>query len=322
MKAVTYSEYGNSDVLSLRDVELPVAKDGEVLVKLVAASLNASDIEFLTGSPLYTRMWGLFSPRANILGSDIAGRVEGVGKGVSGFAVGDAVFGDLFERWGGLAEYVSAPAEKLLPKPIGLSYAEAACVPQAAVVALQGLRDRGKLQPGERVLINGAGGGSGSFAIQLAKFQGAEVVAVDSHEKLDLMRDLGADVVVDYAHADYTKSRRPYDLILDYVASKSVFANKRLLKEAGRYVMVGGSVRRFWSTLLVGPAITFGTKRKMGMLFHKQNRKDMEFILKLIHEEKLKVIIDRSFPLAESANAMRYLAEGHARGKVVVTMGD
>ncbi|MFC1524590.1 NAD(P)-dependent alcohol dehydrogenase [Thermodesulfobacteriota bacterium] len=319
MQAIVYHRYGSPDVLRLEEVEKPTPGDNEVLVKVQAVSVNASDWEFLTGSPLYVRMWGLFKPKHRILGSDIAGRVETVGKNVKLFQQGDAVFGDLLESWGGFADYVCAPAERLMDKPAGMTFEEAAAVPQAALVALQGLRDKGAIQPGQKVLINGAGGGSGSFAVQIAKLFGAEVTGVDSTEKLDMMRSIGADRVIDYTQEDFTKNGHQYDLILDLVASHSIFAYKRALSPKGAYVMVGGSMTHIFQTLILGSLISMTGTRKMGILGAKAN-KDLAVMIEMMESGKVVPVIDKQYPLSEVPEALRYLGAGHAKGKVVITV--
>jgi NADPH:quinone reductase-like Zn-dependent oxidoreductase len=240
MKAIVYTKYGLPDVLQLKEVEKPIPKDDEVLIKVHAASLNSSDWEFLTGKPPYIRLWGLLKPKYKILGSDIAGRVEAVGKNVKQFEPGDEVFGDIMYRWGGFAEYVCASEDALMLKPESMTFEEVAAVPQAATLALQGLRYKGQIQPGQRVLINGAGGSAGTFAVQLAKYFGAEVTGVDSTRKLDMMRSIGADQVIDYTQEDFTQNGQRYDLILDFKAYRSIFDCKRALSPKGIYVMTAG----------------------------------------------------------------------------------
>ena len=319
MKAVVYQKYGSPDVLELKEVEKPAPKDNEVLIKVHAVSVNASDCEFLRGSPLYTRIWGLLKPKYKILGSDIAGRVEEVGRNVTQFQQGDAVFGDILERWGGFAEYVCAPENALILKPASMTFEEAAAVPQAAGVALQGLRDKGQIQPGQKVLINGAGGGAGSFAVQIAKLFGAEVTGVDSTRKLDMMRSIGADQVIDYTQEDFIQNGQRYDLILDLVAYHSIFDYKRALSPKGVYVMVGGSMAHIFQTLFFGSWISMTGRKKMGILGAKPN-KDLAFIIELIESGKVTPVIDRQYPLSEVSEALRYLGEGHAKGKVVITL--
>ena len=245
MKAVVYTRYGPPDVLQLKEVPTPAPTDDEVLIKVEAVSLNRSDWEGLRGTPLYARIGGLLRPRRRILGSDIAGRVEMAGRNIRRLRPGDEVFGDILGRMGGFAEYVCAREGVLALKPAGMTWEQAAAIPQAAVIALQGRRDKGQVQPGQQVLINGAGGGAGTFAVQLAKLYGAEVTGVDNTGKLDFMRSLGADHVVDYTREDFTRNGQQYDLILDLIAHRSVFAYERALKPNGRYFAVGGSVATF-----------------------------------------------------------------------------
>jgi len=317
MKAAVRHEYGSPDVVKLEEIPKPTPRDDEVLVKVHAVSLNSSYWEFLTGKPAYIRMWGLLQPKCKILGSDVAGRVEAVGKNVTQFQPGDEVFGDLLERWGGFAEYVCAPAKALMSKPPSMTFEQAAAIPQAALVALQGL-EKGRIGRGQKVLINGAGGGAGSFAVQMAKFFGAEVTGVDSTRKLDIMRSLGADHVVDYTREDFTRTGQRYDLILDFVARRSIFANARSLRPRGRYVLVGGSVARLLQLLLLGPLMSI-TGKKMGILVAKAN-KDMARVIELFEDGKVLPIIDGRYTLQEVPEALRYLGEGQARGKVVVTV--
>lgn len=319
MKAIVRRKYGSPGLLKLEEVQKPTPKDNEVLIKVHAASVNSSDWEFLTGKPLYTRMWGLRKPKYRILGSDIAGRVEAVGKNVKQFHPGDEVFGDILYRWGGFAEYVCAPEKELMLKQAGMTFEQAAAVPQAALVALQGLRDNGEIQPGQKILINGAGGGAGTFAVQIAKSFGAEVTGVDSTEKLDMMRSLGADRVIDYTQEDFTKNGQCYDLILDFVASHSIFDYRRALSPRGKYLMVGGSLAHIFQTLFLGSLISMTGTKKMGILAAKPN-KDLAFMIELIASDKVVPVIDKRYSLSKVPEALRYLGEGHAKGKVVITV--
>lgn len=321
MQAIVYEKYGLPDVLELREVDQPIPADDEVLIKMQAASLNASDLEFLTAHPAYVRIWGLFKPKNKILASDIAGVVEAVGAKVTLFKPGDAVLGDVFERWGGLAEYVCAPENALIRKPDTMTFEEAAAFPQAAVVALQGLRYKGAIQPGQKVLINGAGGGAGSFAIQLAKLQGAEVTGVDSTHKLELMRSLGADQVIDYTVEDFTTNGQRYDKILDLVATHPIAHYKRALTPRGVYAMVGGSVPQLLKTLTQGAFVSLTTSKSIGLLMHQPNATDLGYVAELHTAGKIVAAIDKRFPLHEAADAFRYLASGKTKGKVVVKMG-
>jgi NADPH:quinone reductase-like Zn-dependent oxidoreductase len=242
MKAIVYTRYGPPEALQLKEVAQPTLKDDEVLIKVHAVSVNRSDWEGLRGKPLYARLGGLLRPRQQRLGSDIAGQVEMAGRNISRFQPGDEVFGDILPRLGGFAEYVCARESALAPKPASMTFEQAAAIPQAAVIALQGIRDKGQVQPGQKVLISGAGGGAGTFAVQLAKLHGAEVTGVDNTGKLDFVRSLGADHVIDYTREDFTKNGKQYDLILDIVAHRSVFAYKRALRSNGCYFLAGGSV--------------------------------------------------------------------------------
>ena len=317
MKANVFHQYGQPDVLALEEIEKPSPGDDEVLVKVYASCINSWDWELLQGIPFVNRlMAGILKPtKIKILGCDIAGRIESVGKNVKRFQVGDEVFGDLSHcGWGGFAEYVSAPEKALELKPACLTFEQAAAVPQAALLALQGLQ-RGGVQAGEKVLINGAGGGSGTFAIQIAKEFGAEVTAVDSTEKLDIMRSTGADHVIDYTQEDFTKNGHHYDLIFDNAANRLLSDYKRVLNPGGIHVMVGGKSFNILQTLLVS---MLGS-RKYVLLLHKAN-KGLDTMKQFIEVGKVGPVIDRSYPLSEAADAMRYFAAGHAKGKVVITI--
>ena len=322
MKAIVFHKYGQPDVLALEEIEKPCPGDDEVLVKVYASCINSWDWELLQGIPFVNRlMAGILKPtKIKIPGCDIAGRIESVGKNVKQFQVGDEVFGDLSScGWGGFAEYVSAPEKVLILKPACLTFEQAAAVPQAALLALQGLQ-RGGIQAGKKVLINGAGGGSGTFAIQIAKEFGAEVTAVDSTEKLDIMRSTGADHVIDYTQKDFTKNgqhhdNQGYDLIFDNAANRSLSDYKRVLNPGGMHVMVGGKSFNIFKTLL---ASIFGS-RKYVLLLHKAN-KGLDTMKQLFESGKVVPVIDRSYPLSEAADAMRYFAAGHAKGKVVITL--
>jgi NADPH:quinone reductase-like Zn-dependent oxidoreductase len=320
MKAVVYTEYGPPEVLQVKEVNKPTPTDDEVLIKLAAVSVNRSDWEGLIGKPLYARIGGLRKPRRHILGSDIAGRVEAVGKNVTRFQPGDEVFGDILARMGGFAEYVCAREKSLALKPAGMTFEEVAAIPQAAVIALQGIRDKGQVQPGQKVLINGAGGGGGTFAVQLARLYGAEVTGVDNTGKLDFMRSVGADHVIDYTQEDFTRNGRQYDLILDLIAYRSVFAYKRALRPNGSYFAVGGSLATFFQILLLGPLIRRTSGKKIRVLVVQPNLKDMLHMTELYEAGKVIPAIDKCFPLSEVPEALRYLGEGRAKGKVVITL--
>jgi NADPH:quinone reductase-like Zn-dependent oxidoreductase len=320
MKAIVYTKYGPPETLQLEEVAKPTPKDDEVLIKVRAVSVNRSDWEGLRGKPLYARIGGLLKPRHQRLGSDIAGRVEMAGSNIWRFQPGDEVFGDILPRLGGFAEYVCASESALALKPPSMTFEEVAAIPQAAVIALQGIRDRGQVQPGEKVLINGAGGGAGTFAVQLAKMYGAEVTGVDNYGKLDFMRSLGADHVIDYTREDFTKNGKQYDLILDIVAHRSVFAYKRALRPNGSYFLAGGSVATILQILFLGPWIRRTTGKKIRVLAVRPNIEDLDFMKELIEAGKVTPVIDRTYPLSEVPEAMGYVGEGHAQGKVVISV--
>jgi NADPH:quinone reductase-like Zn-dependent oxidoreductase len=265
-------------------------------------------------------MGGIRKPSNKILGSDIAGRVEMVGKNNKEFQPGDEVFGETEEYHSGFAEYVCTRGKIWALKLAGMTFEEAAAIPQAGVIALQGIRDKGQVQPGQKVLINGAGGGAGTFAIQLAKLYGAEVTGVDNTGKLDFMRSLGADHVIDYTREDFTKNGKQYDLILDLIAHRSVFAYARALRPNGSYFAVGGSVATFFQILLLGPWIRRTSSKNLQVLAVQRNRKDLAFITELCEAGKVVPVIDRRYPLSEVPEALRYLGEGRAKGKIVITV--
>jgi NADPH:quinone reductase-like Zn-dependent oxidoreductase len=321
MKAVVYTQYGPPDVLRIQDAAKPIPKDDEVLVKIHAVSINRSDWEGLIGKPIYARMGGLLKPGRQVLGSDIAGRVEAAGAAAKQLKPGDEVFGDiLWYGSGGLAEYVCVPEKALALKLAGLTFEEAAAIPQAGVIALQGIRDKGQVQPRQKVLINGAGGGAGAFAVQLAKKSGAEVTGVDNSGKVDFIRSIGADHAIDYAREDFTRSGKQYDLILDLAAYRSASAYARALTPTGSYYAVGGSVATFMNILLVGPWIRRATGKTVRILAVRPNRKDLLFVAEMCESGKIVPVIDRRYPLSETAAALRYLGEERAKGKVVITV--
>ena len=321
MKAIVYTKYGSPDVLQFKDVEKPAPKDDEVLVKIHAASVNAYDWHFLTADIFLIRLMGggLLKPKDSRLGADIAGRVEAVGKNVRQFKPEDEVFGMVR---GGFAEYVCTLENALALKPSNLSFEEAAAVPMAAVTALQGLRDEGQIQAGQRVLINGASGGVGTFAVQIAKSFGAEVTAVCSTRNLDQARSLGADHVIDYTREDFTRSGQRYDLILAANGYHSLSAYKRALAPTGVYIMAGGSKAQIFQAMLMGSWMSETGGRKMGGVSAKRSQKDLTFLKELLEAGNVVPTIDRRYPLREAAEALRYLGKGHARGKVVITVGD
>lgn len=320
MKAVVYRHYGSPDVLKLEEVEKPTPAEDEVLVKIHAVSVNRSDWEALTGTPWYARIGGLLKPGNLILGSDVAGRVEMVGVNHRQFQPGDEIFGEMAGYHSGFAEYACTRARTWALKPANLTFEQAAAIPQAAVIALQGLRDKGQVRPGQKVLINGAGGGAGSFAIQLAKLYGAEVTGVDNAGKLDFMRALGADHVIDYAQEDFTRSGRQYDLILDVIADRSVFAYRRALRPNGSCFVVGGSLATFFQILLLGPWIRRATGKNIRILMVQRTREDLVTMMELCATGKVVPVIDRRYSLSEVPEALRYLGAGQVKGKAVITV--
>jgi len=323
MKAIVYTTYGSPDVLQLKEVERPVLGDNEVLIKVQAASVNAADWHLMRGDPLLVRLtFGLLKPKHQILGADVAGRVEAVGAGVSQFQPGDEVFGELSSSgWGGFAEYVCAAEKALALKPERLTFEQAAAAPLAAVTALQGLRDKGRIQPGQKVLVNGASGGVGTFAVQIAKSFGAHVTAVCSTRNLEQIRLLGADRVIDYTHEDVTKGEPQYDLIVDAAAYRSVLDYQRVLVPGGIYVLIGGSMARLSQLLLLEPWISWTGSRKVTNLMMQSSHPDLIFIKELIESGKVTPVIDRRYPLEEAAEALRYVEQGHTQGKVILTVG-
>ena len=320
MKAIIYTEYGSPDVLQLKEIAKPIPTDDQILIKVHAVSLNRSDWEALIGKPLYARMGGLRKPGYPILGSDIAGRVEMAGRNNKQFQAGDEVFGEMGNYHGGFAEYVCTRGTAWALKPASMTFEEAAAIPQAGVIALQGIRNKGQVQPGQKVLINGAGGGAGSFALQLAKLYGAEVTGVDNTGKLDFMRSLGADHVIDYTREDFTKNGKQYDLILDVIAHRSVFAYRRALRLNGSYFAVGGSLATFLQILLLGPWIRRTTGRKIQILVVQRTREDLVSITGLCQAGQIVAVIDKRYPLSEVPEALRYLGEERVKGKVVITV--
>ena len=321
MKAIVCRKYGSPDVLQLEEIEKPTPKDHEVLLKVHAASANAGDWHLLRGEPFPVRlMFGLLKPRHKILGADVAGRVAAVGRNVSQFQSGDEVFGDISVcGFGAFAEYVCVTENALVLKPANLSFEEAAAVPAAAVTALQGLR-KGQIQPGQKVLVNGASGGVGTFAVQIAKSFGADVTGVCSTRNLDRVRSMGADHVIDYTQEDFTQNGQRYDLILAANGYHSIGDYKRALSPNGIYVMTGGSGAQMVQAMFLGPWLSMVGNKKMGNLLMKPNKKDLVFVKELLEAGKVVPVIDRRYPLNEVADAIRYLEEGHARGKIVITL--
>jgi NADPH:quinone reductase-like Zn-dependent oxidoreductase len=320
-QAMVYTKYGSPDVLHLKEVEKPTPKDDEVLIKVHAASVNAAEVHLVRGKPFLVRLMGmgLLKPKHAIPGAAVAGRVEAVGKNITQFQTGDEVFGDLSAcGWGAFAEYVCARENAVALKPPNLTFEQAAAVPLAAVTALQALRDKGHIQPGQKVLINGASGGVGLFAVQIAKSFGAEVTAVCSTRNVDLVRSLGADHVIDYTQEDFTQNGQHYDLILAANGYHPISAYKRALTLKGIYVMSGGSMTQVFQAMLIGPWISMIGRKKMGNVMAKPNKEDLVFVKGLLEAGKVVPAIDRSYPLREVPEALRYLEEGHARGKIVI----
>ncbi len=316
MRAVVYDRYGSPDELRVEEVAVPSPGEKQVLIEVAATSVNLSDWEGLTGSPAYARNGGLRAPSRRVLGSDIAGVVTAVGSGVTRFRLGDEVYGDNLALMGGFAEYALAPESALAHKPAELTFAEVSTLPQSGSIAIQGTASA---RHGQRVLINGAGGGAGTLAIQLAKLSGAHVTGVDNAGKLDFMRELGADEVVDYRSEDFTR-REPYDLVLDLVAYRSVFAYRRAVARGGRYLMVGGTVRSLLRVITVGAALGLLTGRRLGLLIARPGPTYFVPVAERCITGDLRIHIDRTFTLDEVPEALAYVGEGHALGKVVVTI--
>jgi NADPH:quinone reductase-like Zn-dependent oxidoreductase len=311
MKAVVYQKKGSPEKLIYCDGDKPVPKDNEVLVKIHAVSLNAAD---------YRSMKMGLIPKRRIFGADIAGRVVSAGKNIRQFKPGDDVMGDLASfGFGGFAEYVASPEKALIIKPSKISFEEGAALPMAALTALQALRDKGNIQKGQKVLIVGSAGGVGTFAVQLAKYFDTEVTGVCGSNNATQTSSLGADYVVDYTKEDFTKSNRRFNLILAINGNYSLSAYKKILTPDGIYVMVGGSLSQIFKSLLFGWVLSFGTK-KMRNVSAKANKQDLEFLAKLVEDGRIKPVIDRRYSLDQTADAMRYLSEGHARGKVIINI--
>lgn len=322
MKAILLTRYGPPDVLQLKEVEQPTPQDNQVLVRVHAASVNALDWRRFTLPPILTRLMegGLRKPRNPRLGADVAGTVAAVGSHVTEFKPGDEVFG---VAPGAFAEYACNGASKFALKPANVSFEEAAAVPVAALTALQGLRDKGRIQPGQKVLIDGASGGVGTFAVQIAKSFGAEVTAVCSTRNLDMMRSIGADHVIDYTREDFTKTEQRYDLILAVNGSHPILDYRRALGPKGLCVVAGGPLSQVFGAMLLGPFVSRLGSKKIGFMgIATSQRRDLLVIKELLEAGKVVPVIDRRYPLSETAEAIRYLIEEHARGKVVITPDD
>ena len=320
MKAIVIQKYGPIEDVVYTEVEKPVPGENEVLVKVFATSVNFNSLIFVKGEPLAGRFFsGLFKPNIKITGNDVAGRVEAAGPKTSRFQPGDEVYGDLAEYgFGTFAEYVAVPEKALARKPANLSFGEAAAVPEAALVALQALRDTGKIQAGKKVLINGASGGIGTFAVQIAKYYEAEVTGVCGTGNLEMVRSLGADHVIDYTREDFARKGEGYDLILATAGYRSLSDYKRVLKPGGIYVVTGGTMKQIFHAMLLGPMAS-NKGRKMTSMTVKPNH-DLEFMTELLEAGRVKPVIDKDFSLSQAAEAMRYYDGGHARGKVVITV--
>ena len=319
MKAIVYTKYGGPEVLQLQDVPTPVPKDDEVLIKVHAVSLNDWDYGLLQDDLFNRMMSGLKRPRRTIVGSDVAGRIEAVGKNVQQFKPGDEVYGDLSGRWGGLAEYVCAQEKKIIHKPSGMSYVDAAAIPQAGMLAVQGLIDVGEIRQGQKILINGAGGGVGTFGIQLAKLYGADVTGVDRTEKLAMMLKLGFHHVIDYTKEDFTKNGQQYDLILDAKTTRSIFDYTRVLAPKGKYVTVGGSIPKLLQALLLKRWIWLTRKKYIRIVILKPN-KDLPYLNELYTAGKFMPVIDGPYKLEETQAAFRHFGAGQHKGKIVITI--
>lgn len=318
MRAIVYTRYGSPDVLQIKEVDKPLPTDDQILIRIHAVSINGSDREGLIGKPLYSRIGGLRKPGNPILGSDIAGVVEAAGRNNTEFQVGDEVFGEIPGYHGGFAEYVCTRGRTMMKKPGTLTFEEASAIPQGGVIALNGIVKKGNVQAGQKVLINGAGGSAGTFAVQLARLHGAEVTGVDNTHKLDFLRSLGVDHVIDHTRENYTKKGNQYDLILDLTAYRSAFAYARTLSPGGTFFVVGGSAGTLFHVLFLGPLISRMMGRNVRILMVPQNRGDLIAITELVEAGKVRPVIDRTYPFDEIPEAMRYVSEGRAKGKVVI----
>ena len=321
MKAIVYTKYGSPDVLELKEIEKPVPGDNEVLIKVHAASVNNWDWDLVRGKPfLFRLISGIQKPKFPIIGSDIAGSIEAVGKNVVKYKPGDEVFGDMCENgFGAFAEYTCTKENALARKPASMTFKEAAAIPQAGEMALQGIRDYGQVQPGQKVLINGAGGATGTFAIQLAKQYGAEVTGVDHTTKLDFMHSIGADHVIDYTQEDFTRNGIQYDVVFDVIANRSIFDYKRSLGPKGKFRMIGGKIGSIFQALLLGPILSSKKGKQLGIIGIQPN-KDLPYLVELFEAGKVKPIIDKAYPLSEVPEAIRRLGKGRSMGKIIITI--
>ncbi len=328
MKAVVLSKYLSPESVRVTETNRPSPNDGEVLVQVCASCINYADLGMITGTPFIVRLWsGLFRPKLPTPGGDIAGRIVATGKKITEFQAGDEVVGDLSGcHWGAFGEYVTARPEYLARKPKKVSFEEAAAATQAGVVALQGLRDKGKISPGMHVLVHGASAGIGTLALQLAKNMGATVTALCGTGNQELVQSLGADSVIDYTKEDFSRSKIKYDLIVAVAGDRSIFDFRRALKPNGRYVVIGGTMNQIFQGLLLGPLLTLWDKlsgnRKLGNLMAHPDKNDLDFILEQVASKKLKVVIDRAYPFEEISQALAYYQKRHSRGKVTIKISD
>ena len=322
MKAIVITKYGPPDVLKVLEIPKPAPGDDQVLVQVFASSVNFGNLAHVKGEPFIGRLWsGLQAPKNNIPGGDMAGRVEAVGKNVTQFQPGDEVYGNLGDcGFGAFAEYVCVSESSIALKPANLSFAQAAAVPLAGIVALQGLRNKGKIQAGQKVLIAGASGGNGTFAVQIAKAMGAEVTGVCSTRNVDLVRSIGADHVIDYTKEDFVQNGQRYDLIFGLAGHRSVFEYKRALSPNGIYVSGGGEMAQVFEGMLLGPLISIGGSKKLTFLYALENKEDLVFLKELIEAGKVVPVIDRQYPLSQAAQALEYYETGRSQGKVVITI--
>jgi NADPH:quinone reductase-like Zn-dependent oxidoreductase len=319
MKAATFYAYGSPDQLKLEEVPKPTPGDHELLIKVFAASVNSWDWDLVRGAPFVIRLNAPTRPKHKVIGCDVAGRVESIGKKVTRFKPGDEVYGDISAyHWGGFAEYATADESAFARKSSMMTFEQAAATPQAGVLALQGLRDAGKIKAGDKVLLNGAGGGVGTFALQYAKSIGAEVTCVDSEKKLPMLKALGADRVIDFNKENFIHSKIQYDIILDVITQHSMSEYNRVLKPRGRLVVVGGSMKRIFQIMFFGKFYSRSTGKNFRLLMHKPEAADLDKLSELFESGKVKPVIDRTFPLSETAKAVQYLGQGLVKGKVVV----
>jgi NADPH:quinone reductase-like Zn-dependent oxidoreductase len=320
LKAIINTKYGGPEVLQVKEIEKPQPGDNEVLIKVYAVSINDWDWGILRGSTLFDRLlYGLLKPKKQILGSDIAGRIEAIGKNVHHFKPGDEVFGDLSGQWGGFAEYVCARENALALKPAGMTFEEAAAMPQAAMLAIQGLRDKGHIQPGQKLLINGAGGGVGTFALQIAKLYGVEVTAVDSTGKLKMLHSMGAAHIIDYTQEDFTNNGQCYDLILDVKTNRSILDYLHALSPKGIYVTVGGSMGRLFQAFFLIPWISMFSKKRVSIVVLKPN-KDLAYMNELFEAGKVRPVIDGHYKLEDVPKAFTLFGKGDHKGKIVISV--